>query len=111
MSIRAVSSAALCSHCLGLLLIATAGAQSLVPAGSINGALSPKPTVVLTEDDAAVVRFVTAIRDRFFQGAEIVAGAKGGAADLRGKSAVVYATPQQPWVSASPAAICVSSPR
>jgi C-terminal processing protease CtpA/Prc len=81
-----------------LLLTAALPAQALVPAGTINGALQPKPTVVLAPaEPAAVLRYVAAIHKQFFSGGELLSGKAAADADLRGKSAVVYATPAEPW--------------
>ena len=90
---------------VALLLAAAAPAQSLVPAGSINGAIAQKPAVVLTHDDPALLRFVTSVRDRFFRGAEILTGEHAATADLGGKGAVVYLTPEHPWFAAHAAAL------
>src|SRR5262245_16151934 len=54
-----------------LLFAAPLRAQALVPAGSINAAAANGPWLVLAPDDPAVRKFATAIRDRFFKGAEI----------------------------------------
>jgi C-terminal processing protease CtpA/Prc len=82
---------------LAALLTAAANSQSLVPAGSINEAIARRPIVLLTHDDRAVVRFVEAIGKRFFADSPILIGKDAADADLRGKSAVVYATPEHAW--------------
>jgi hypothetical protein len=88
--------------CASVLALVRAGfAQApppLVPAGSINDAHQGQPAVVVTHDDASVLRYATAIRDRFVQGATLVTEQDFAAADLRGKRLVVYATPAHPWV-------------
>lgn len=84
---------------VAVLLTAAATAQSLVPAGSINAAVSGKPAVVVTHDERAVKRFATAIRDRFFPKAAIY-GEKDLPAAFAGTSLVVYATPSHPWFKA-----------
>jgi C-terminal processing protease CtpA/Prc len=82
-----------------VLLAATAAAQSLVPAGSINGAVSGKPAAVVTHDEPAVMQYAKAIRDRFFAKATIY-GEKDLPASFAGTSLLVYATPAHPWFEA-----------
>jgi len=82
-----------------VLLTAAAAAQSLVPAGSINGAVGGKPAAVVTHDEPAVMQYAQAIRDRFFAKAAIY-GEKDLPAALPGTSIVVYATPSHPWFEA-----------
>jgi hypothetical protein len=74
-------------------------AQALVPAGSINAAVAGKPCLVLAPDDAAALKFVAAIRDRFFAGSTIVSDPKA-APELSGHTLVVYATPDHPFMRA-----------
>src|SRR5438045_2240491 len=82
----------------GLLLTAALPAQALVPAGTINGASQPKPTVLLAPAEPAIVlRYVAAVHKQLFASAEMLSGKAAADADLRGKSAVVYASPAEPW--------------
>jgi len=79
-----------------VLLTAAAAAQSLVPAGSINGAIGGKPAAVVTPDEPAVMQYAKAIRDRFFAKAAMY-GEKDLPAAFAGTSLLVYATPSHPW--------------
>ncbi|HEX6813646.1 MAG TPA: S41 family peptidase [Planctomycetota bacterium] len=74
----------------------TAQTTALVPAGSINAAVASKPHLLLAPDDAAVMKFVAAIRDRLFAGSTILSAPKD-AAELAGNTLVVYATPDH-WL-------------
>ena len=84
------------------MLGSLASAQSLVPAGNLETAESGRPIVMLVPDDPAVQRAVTALRDRFEQlhGAEIIACEPAPGTTLAGKTLLVYATPEHPWLRA-----------
>jgi hypothetical protein len=81
------------------VFLAPLAAQSLVPAGSINAAVASRPVVLLVEDDPAVLRYATAIRDKLFAGAEIVTG-EPRAEHLTGRTLLVWGTRAHPLLRA-----------
>lgn len=77
----------------------TALGEDLVPAGSINAALSAKPITIVIDDIPDVRQHATAIRDRFFPGAPLITGAAARDTDLGGHTLIVYGTPGgNPWL-------------
>jgi hypothetical protein len=77
---------------------------ALVPAGPINAAAAQGPYRLVCEDDDAVARYATALRDKRFAGAEVVRG-EVPAERLAGHTLLVWATPEHPLLRAHAAAL------
>lgn len=86
--------------CPGALL-AQADSGPLFPAGSINAVFGHPRLLILAEDDPAVIRQATFVRDRFFKDrSELVIGKDALTKDLAGHNLLVYGTVDgHPWLA------------
>ncbi len=78
-----------------ILLQLAASAQSkanFTPAGSINSTFKYKKIVFIVQDDPAVVRHATAVRNHLFKAAKILTGDEAVKADLSGHNVIAYGT-------------------
>lgn len=66
----------------------------LVPAGSINSILHRPDIVFVVQDEPRILKYATAIRDQFFEGAKLLKAKQAVAQDLSRSTLVVYGTPE-----------------
>lgn len=76
-----------------------APSEELIPAGTINAALSGSDFTLIIEDHPVARAHADAVVAAFFEGAEVLTGAQALEADLSGRDLVVYATPNDPWLA------------
>src|SRR5262245_4743512 len=98
--LRLPAAAACCCWLAPLLAQEPVRAPELVPAGTINGALNVRDSVIIAQDEPGIARYAGAIQRKFFAACRRITDAQAVQEDLQGKALVVYGTPANAWLAA-----------